>query len=498
MNLKLIEKLPPALISIGNDLITALPNCEVYLVGGAVRDLLLERNTKDYDLVVRQVDVKKLEDYLANKGKVNLVGKTFGVFKWQPENWTEEPIDVALPRTEHILSGTGEYRDFAVQSDSNLAIEEDLERRDFTINAIALNLANGELIDPNNGQIDLKNKTIRAVGEPTVRFNEDLSRTWRGLRLACQLNFTIENQTWEGIKLLSRQASSGKNENGDWLVPREIIAREFLKTLIANPVQCIELMDETEFLNQLLPEVVAMKQAPQHPEFHSEGNTFEHTKLALAAFGTKTWQEFFGNTKPSLNVVLGTLLHDIGKPLTLKTPEEHGVDRIRTDNHDIEGAKLIPGICERLKLTSYVDAEAGQIDPSLVAWITEKHLLLVHGKPDILKPATIYRYFLKNEINGLALQQLIFVDSHATITTDGRILTDNLKRLRERIVEIVSTLPTGKLNLLLNGNDLITTFKLNPGPQIGELLKNLEEAQLENKIKTKEEAIEYLRKILTT
>jgi poly(A) polymerase len=492
MNKQLIEQLPQNLVSLANHLLADLKEGEVYLVGGAVRDLILKRPTKDYDLVARGINIKTLEHWLAEHGKVNLVGKTFGVFKWQPAGWAGEIIDIALPRTEHVQIGTGQYRDFEIQSNSTLPIEEDLIRRDFTINALALNLATGKLIDPSGGETDLKKKIIRTVGEPKLRFNEDLSRTLRGLRFACQLDFVIEKNTWQEIKKLSAKTASGKLKN-DWLVPREIIARELLKSFKHNPVKALEILDASGFLNELLPEVALMKGVPQPPEFHSEGDVFEHTKLALEALNSPAWKKFFDDAKPNLNTILAVLLHDIGKPLTIKTPKINGTSRIRTDNHDTVGAQLVFNIINRLKLTSYVDHETGGINPSDVSWLIQHHMVLVHGHPDKLKPTTIYHYFIENPILGLSLQQLIMVDSYASWPPKAAPRAKLLESLRQRITNLKLTLKNDKLQLLLTGNNIMKLFGLKPGPKIGQLLKLLEEAQLEKTVKTKAQAKSYLK-----
>src|SRR3989338_10342537 len=229
------KQIPRNLKTITARLVQDLSFARVYLVGGAVRDLILERPTKDYDLVVGSVPIPKLERWLADHGQVNLVGKTFGVFKWQPAGWAGEAIDVALPRTEHVSLGSGRYRDFTVQSNPDLPIENDLLRRDFTINALAIDLASGVIVDPSHGQADIEAKRIKTGGKPEVRFKEDLSRVLRAVRQACQLCFRIEAATLRGVVALSSIASNGQKA-GDWLVPREIVARELLKALATNPI----------------------------------------------------------------------------------------------------------------------------------------------------------------------------------------------------------------------------------------------------------------------
>lgn len=484
----------PQLKSIARAFTHDLPQAEVYLVGGAVRDALLERSTKDFDLVVRKVPVKELEHWLAEHGQVNLVGKVFGVFKWQPAGWTGEAIDIALPRTEHAEAHTGQYRDFDVQSDAMLPMAEDLKRRDFTINALALNLSTGELIDPTGGEKDLAHKLLRTVGNATERFSEDLSRTLRCLRFACQLSCTIAPETFQTLAKLATRVSTGQLKNGEWLVPREVVARELLKALVAQPAKALELFDQAGFLTELLPEVTAMKGVPQPIEFHSEGDVFEHTRLALERFGSPVWQTFFGHNSPSLNVIVATLLHDTGKPLTIRTPEKHGVNRIRTDGHDTVGAKLATGICQRLKLTSYVDPEAGGVDVEQVTWLIEHHLLLVHGHPHELRPATLYRYFLKDETKGTALQQVILVDSLASQPKGGAPSPGRLVDLRLRLEAVRQEFKGSKLVLLMSGDDIMRAFNLTPGPKIGELIERLEEAQLEGKVKTRNEAEAFLRR----
>ena len=492
---QLIKLLPKNFRAITARLMVDLDMAKVYLVGGAVRDLILARPTKDYDLVVGGVEAAALEHWLMEHGQVNLVGKTFGVFKWQPAGWAGEAIDVALPRTEHVSLGSGRYRDFTVQSNPDLPIEDDLSRRDFTINALAIDLASGVIVDPSHGQADIEAKRIKTVGKPEVRFKEDLSRVLRAVRQACQLGFRIEAATLRGVVALSSIASNGQKA-GDWLVPREIVARELLKALATNPIMALGLFDKTGFLAELMPEIHALKGVPQPPEFHSEGDVFEHTKLALEAFVTPEWREFFGDVRPSLNVIIATLLHDIGKPLTLMTPEKHGVNRIRTDGHDVAGAKIVPEICQRLRLSSYIDPARGQINVETVTWLVQNHLILGHGSPEIFKPATVYRYFLKDPSQGLELQQVIFADMHATRPEDGRRLTPKLKQLQERLGEVNKKLTAGKLKLLLSGEDIMASFKIKPGPAVGRLLKLLEEAQLAGSVKTKRQAVNHLKKQL--
>ena len=156
-------------------LIKKFPKADLFLVGGAVRDEILGRETKDFDFVIRGVSKDNLQKFLTTQGKVDLVGKKFGVFKFKPKGWKGLEIDIALPRTEHSINFSGAYKDFKIQSNAKLKIEDDLSRRDFTINAMAFNIKKQELVDPFNGQVDLKKQKIKAVGKPEQRFREDYS-----------------------------------------------------------------------------------------------------------------------------------------------------------------------------------------------------------------------------------------------------------------------------------------------------------------------------------
>ncbi len=484
-------KLPTVIKSLVHAL-TKYKSVNVFLVGGAVRDMMLNKTTKDFDLVVTGLPTKKLESELNKLGKVIFVGKTFGVYKLIVG--TPEPIDIALPRLDHSLN-TGGYRDVKIKTNYRLNINEDLKRRDFTINALAINLKTNELIDPNQGQKHLKQKQILTVGNPQVRFQEDYSRILRALRLSIQLDFTIEKDTWNTIKKLALKAITKKN-NGEFILPREIIAREFLKSFVLDPVGTISLWDKASILNILLPEISILKKTPQAKIFHSEGNVYKHTLLALQATTSKVWNKFFPGIKPSPSVLLAILLHDVGKAITMKWVTKNGKKMVTTPEHDTKGAIITQKIIARLKLSSMGES-AYKIDADLVEWLVSKHMLLVHGKVDEFKPGTIYRYFFANPTWGMALQQVIMADSWATRPVDGRILFDRLIALRKKINKIKPLLnKKGNLELLLNGNELIKIFSLQPGPPIGKMLKLLTEAQLSKKVSTKKQAILYLTKHL--
>ena len=484
------------------------PAAKFYLVGGMVRDLALGRPSKDFDLVVTGVPAKPLEAALEKLGRVNLVGKNFGVFKFTPRGGDpSDPIDVALPRTEHAF-GTGGYRDVEVQSDPKLPIENDLARRDFTINSMALKLnsefriSNFEidsklkiqnskfLVDPFGGLDDLVKKTIRCVGKPEERFHEDYSRMLRAIRFACQLDFEIEPATWKAvmqhIKHLNREI------NGNRIVPSEVIAKELVKAVVAYPVWALELLDDSGAVSTLMPELLKMKRCPQPPQFHSEGDVWTHTVLALTKLGSKEFHKEFKNqnSKKDKNLqpttynlqpelVWATLFHDLGKPYTLTV-----TDRIRTNGHDIKGAKVFAQIAERLKLAST------GLNVAAIEWLIAKHLIATYAKRDQMKETTVEKYFFNDQVPGRQLLQLTFVDIAATVPPSGKPDFTAYRQLKNRVQSLQRRLAAKQRlpRALLDGNAIMKILKLPPSRHIGEIKEYLREQQLGGKIKTKAQA----------
>ncbi|MFA5069703.1 MAG: HD domain-containing protein [Patescibacteria group bacterium] len=473
-------------LSFVNKIIKNFPKAKVYLVGGAVRDIILKRKTKDYDFVVGNVPPKSLENFLKKIGKVNLVGRSFGVFKFIPRNSRIESVDIALPRTEHSLGLTGGYKDFKIQSDYKLPIEKDLSRRDFTINAMAFEVKEKRLIDPQGGLADLAAKKIRAVGRPELRFREDYSRLLRALRFAVQLNFQIERKTWRAIKKLIKHLK-------DKVVPRESIAKEFLKALKANPLETLDLFNLSGALPILLPEMDAMKKTPQPPQFHTEGDVYAHTRLALEKLNSPEFLRFVPERTDDLEIILALLFHDIGKVPTLQTPEKDGVDRIRFNRHDRQGAQIAERIINRLKLES-----TGEIKKENVVWLVGRHMLLIIDDPYHLKASTVEKLFFNPLVPGEKLVRIMLADILASLPRKGKPNTRHLKRMLKRLEEL-KALDKKRKSLpppLINGHEIMKNFDLPQGPLIGGLLAAAREKQLNKEINTKKEAMSLVKKLL--
>lgn len=473
------------------------PRAEVFVVGGAVRDALLGRSgRKDLDLVVRGLAQKKLEVELRRLGSVNAVGRVFGVLKFQPRSnvkgqMSNVPIDIALPRTD-FSAGTGGYKDVRVRADARMPIEEDLGRRDFTVNAMAWDLSAGRLIDPYHGMDDLNRRVLRAVGDVQRRFQEDYSRMLRAIRFAVQLGFEIEPKTWRAIKLNSKHLQDRRKDV--WVVPRETIAKEFLKSFASDPLRAFDLWDKSGALRLLFPEIHRMKGCPQHPEFHSEGDVWMHTRLAMSILTSKAFQKEFPDGW-NAEVALGVLFHDIGKPSTTKTPEKHGTDRIRSNEHDEIGAQMTSGIVQRLALTSYKEYPTIDVDADRLAFLVRRHLFTVHGRIGEIKKTTLEKVFFNPVVPGRELLKVIFCDCRATLSPKKKPTLGHFRELRKRLADLEKlrasrpTLPKG----LLDGDDIMRILKLKPGKRIGEVKLALREAQLKGKVRTKKEAIRFIQ-----
>lgn len=487
-----------------SQLLLLYTDANVYLVGGAVRDMLLKRKTKDYDFVIQGLPRKKLEEFLRTRGAVNFVGSRFGVFKFIPNSLKDsinESFDIALPRTEHSMYHTGHYRDFSVRTNYRLSIEEDLSRRDFTINALCFDFRKNIIIDPWNGLEDISQKRIRTVGSPIDRFREDYSRMLRALRFQCQLGFSLEEQTSQAIKKCMKSINAEiipfekkkKSHKKIRVVPYEVIAQEIARACSASPVQAFDLFDEYSVFSFLIPELNTMKKCIQDPRWHSEGDVWTHTRLTLSHLYGPEFRKQFGRDELDPTLIFAALFHDLGKPYTIQTPEKDGVDRIHFYGHDRVGAEITRTILERLRFSSVPHVA---IHSDQIVWLIKNHLVLLNGDVSAMKAVTLEKYFLKDSYVGGLLLRLIFVDSYASVRKDKKTSLSKyyecLKRLKKlkRRVNNKTDLPKA----LVNGDDIMKYCRLSPGKKIGELLLAVREEQLTKRIRTKKEAFAFLKK----
>lgn len=284
-----------------------------YLVGGSVRDILLGNQPKDYDYAtpIMPDDVEQLVQAAGRRAFVT--GKRFGTIGFKHDG---EFVEVTTFRSEEYGSSRKPVVEFVP------TLQSDLSRRDFTMNAIAYD---GKYIDPYNGREDIKNKLIRAVGNPTIRFKEDPLRMLRAARFAAQLGFDIEEKTL---------ASMTRNAHSILSVSKERWVQELDKLLISdNVVNGLKVLFETDLIKFVLPELRLQREYDQNSDWH-ELTLDEHT------FGT------VAKTPNTLNLRWAALLHDIAKPF-VRTENRRG--RSNYVFHDVVGAELIYGIGKRLK-----------------------------------------------------------------------------------------------------------------------------------------------------
>jgi tRNA nucleotidyltransferase (CCA-adding enzyme) len=405
---------------------------QIYFVGGCVRNILLEKEPKDWDFATsaKPEEILKLfpNGFYDNKfGTVGIPTEKYGV------------VEVTTFRTEQGYKD----RRRPEKVTWGKTIDEDLARRDFTINAIALKLkdsADFEIIDPYEGQKDLKSKLIRAVGDPSKRFKEDALRLMRAIRLSTQLNFKIEEKTLAEIK-----SDSGLLKE----ISKERIRDEFLKILASdNAYEGLLLLRETGLLEHIIPELLeGVGVSQERPGRHHTDDVFTHNLLSL-------------KLTPSKDPIVrfATLIHDVGKPRVAGKDKE---GLVIFHNHEIEGARVAREICERLKF-SKKDREKVV---NLVRW----HMFSVD---EHITDAAIRRFIRRVGVADVRdMIDLRIGDRLGSGTETAE--SWRLKKFKERIAGELAPKPFSMNDLAIDGNDLMKEFGMKPGPKIGEILQKL-------------------------
>ena len=410
---------------------------EAYFAGGAVRDLILGNTVSDID-VVTSASPQQIEQLFP---KTIAVGKQFGVMVVVIDSRNYE---VATFRQE---SG---YTDGRHPSEVSFTdARRDVERRDFTINAMFFNPVDEEVIDFVQGREDLERRLIRTVGSPAQRFEEDKLRVMRAVRLASQLDFEIDEETYREV-----QAHAPKLSQVTW----ERLRDELLKILIGpHPSNGLRLLFDSGILQVVLPEVAAMNGVEQPPQFHPEGDVFTHTCLMLGMC-----------EGPDETLALGILLHDVGKPPTFSVKE-----RIRFDKHADVGATMAEDICRRLRLS------AEQIDE--VVDLVRDHLRFIHVQE--MRDSKLKRFLRKENFQKhLELHRLDCLASHGDLSSYHFCLQKLEEIGREEL----------RPDPLINGHDLMA-MNLEPGPLFSEILEAVEDLQLEVGLDSKAQVLDWVR-----
>jgi tRNA nucleotidyltransferase/poly(A) polymerase len=410
-----------------------------YWVGGCVRDLEMGHEPHDYDIATdaRPEQVADMFEHAV------LVGAQFGVVVVSLNGHSYE---IATFRSE------GPYLDGRRPSSVEfVTAEEDVARRDFTINGLLHDPLTGTTLDYVGGREDIARRLVRTIGDPADRFAEDKLRMLRAVRLATQLEFEIDRDTMVAIQ---RQARALRQ------VSAERIRDELLR-LLRSPARArgIGLLDKSGLLGVVLPEVDALHGVEQPPEFHPEGDVFTHTVLGL---------DYLRDPSPEL--ALATLLHDVGKPATF----ERAPDRIRFNGHAELGGQIAAGICRRLRLSGDQTAR--------VERLVADHLRIIDLQQ--MRPAKMQRFLLlPDAAEHLELHRADCLASHGNLD-----LYRWAAAQREVLLARTPALPR-----LLTGDDLIA-MGYRPGPLFATILDAIEDAQLEERVRTREEAVALVQK----
>jgi poly(A) polymerase len=434
---------------------------QAYLVGGCVRDMVLGRDPADYDVTTDATPDQVMRMF----PETYAVGAQFGVVLVPPGSSDARElrpaVDATSVPTDHSKADVVEVATF--RSDIGYSDgrhpdrvqfstdpREDVERRDFTINGLLLDPIKGEILDFVGGRQDLKAGIIRTIGSPEQRFEEDKLRMLRAVRFAARFEYTIDPVTFAAMQKLAGNIHQ---------VSRERVRDELSKMLIEGHARrALLLLDESGLLQQVLPEISAMKGVEQPPQFHPEGDVFVHTLLLLEKL-----------PRPSpMTLAWGALLHDVGKPATFRV-----ADRIRFDGHVEVGVKMAEQICKRFRFSNH--------ETEQILALVKNHMRF--GDVQRMKESTLKKFMrLPRFEEHLELHRLDCQSSHGDLTS--------YEFTREKLVSTpeASMRPAP----LVTGNDLINAGYL-PGPRFKEILAAVEDSQLEGQLQNKEQALAFVR-----
>ena len=401
-------------------------NFEIYLVGGCVRNMLLKKIIKDWDMTTNATpeDLLKIFPHAFYDNKFGTVGIPIknGI------------IEITTFRTEHGYSD--KRRPDNVKWGKT--IEEDLARRDFTINAIALKITTN-LVDPYKGQKDIENKIIRAVGNPKERFKEDALRLLRAVRIATEISFTIDDATW---KEMVTDSPLIKHVSG------ERIRIEFLRILRNERVyEGIMLLKDSNLLNYILPElIIGIGISQTRPGRHHTDDVFTHNVLSL---------KFCPSTDPVVR--FSALLHDVGKPKVMSKDKDN---LVIFHNHEVAGAKIAAEICERLKFS--------KIDKDRVVNLIRWHMF---GVNENQTDSAIRRFIRKIGVGNV--KDMLDIRIADRLGSGRPADSWRLKLFKEKVEEQLKPAKFSINDLAIDGNDIMRELKIKPGPKIGEILQQL-------------------------
>lgn len=453
------------------------------LIGGFVRDAFMGIVSKDADVEVYGIEAETLEKLLVEMfdGKVDAVGRTFGVLKVFLGEGLD--LDVAIPRRES-KTGAG-HKGFAISGDPTMTVKEAARRRDFTINSIAVDPLTGEVIDSFGGLEDIEKKVLRVVDAKL--FQDDPLRVYRAVQFAARLGFSIEAKSFKLMKQMV--------ERGDLAeLSPERVTEEWKKLLLKSEKPSIgfELMRELGIIEQYYPELQSLMDVPQEPEWHPEGDVWIHSMMVTDQ-AAKIAKDFSPEEK--LQVVIGALVHDFGKPSTTEMGEKHGVPRIRSLGHEEAGIEPAKIFVKRFTFGDKVEEAAvssskDHLKPGMfqMQWEAKK-------MTDDQYANAIRKWLKRNyQVNWKVLLAISEADYRGRtlpgVQTDPYQAAIHAKRvILEHGLDQTAAKP------LIQGRDLIE-LGLKPGPLFGQIIERVEGARDEGEIKTHEEALELAKQMI--
>jgi tRNA nucleotidyltransferase (CCA-adding enzyme) len=439
------------------------------LVGGGVRDWMLGHPSKDFDIEVAGVGFDGLRRALSAFGATDVIGRSFGVIKVRGDSGSE--YDFSLPRRES-KTGAG-HRGFAVEADPTLNDADAAARRDFTVNAIALDPFTGQVIDPFDGRADLAARILRHT---SAAFTEDPLRVLRAFQLAARLDFTLAPETAE----LCRSISDAYAE-----LPVERVWAEWEKWAVKSrrPSRGLEVLEQTGWLRHF-PEVAALRGTLQEPEWHPEGDVLTHTGHCLDALVTlEEWVAAPAARRRMLSFAV--LAHDFGKPATTQRAERRGALRWVSPGHEAAGGPIAEAFLRRIGAPLELDAP--------VKALVVHHLAHHHGSGDYsdsqvrrlarrLAPATIDDLGVVMAADALGRPPLPSAEILALV---GRL------RARASALALEASAPKP----IVQGRHMIALGR-KPGPAFKPLLDAAFEAQLDGAFADEAGGLEWLRRHL--
>ncbi len=409
---------------------------EAYFVGGCVRDMLMGRAPKDYDVTTAATP----EQVVRLFPEALTVGAQFGVVIVPREAGN---VEVATFRSDGIYADGRHPQEVRYSQTA----QEDVRRRDFTINGLLFDPLSDQVLDFVDGQADLRARRLRTIGDPVERLSEDRLRMLRAVRFTARFGFKLDPAALDAIRLIAPQIHS---------VSAERVRDEIIKILTEGPARAgFVLLDEANLLQEILPEIKKLQGVEQPPEFHPEGDVWIHTLMMLE-----------GLRNPTPTLALGVLLHDVGKPPTFSVRE-----RIRFDHHVEVGAKMAEEICARLRVSSKETERIVEL---------VRHHLRFKDFPNMKRSTQLRFIRMEGFDEHLELHRLDCLSSHRDLSNYEMAR----KMLEETPREVIKPAP------LLTGRDLIAAgYK--PGPIFKTILRAVEDAQLEGRIHDPQEAMTF-------